>query len=46
MFHAQKLGIASNPETSPQPGDVHPICLPLSTAPEQAQKLLGPRTPG
>jgi hypothetical protein len=45
LFHARKLGIASNPDTSPHAGDVHSICLPLSTPPEQAEKLLGPRMP-
>jgi hypothetical protein len=45
LFHAHKLGIVSNPETSPRAGDVHSVCLALSTSPEQAQKLLAPRIP-
>jgi hypothetical protein len=45
LFHAGKLGIVSNPETSPRPGDVNPVCMPLSTSPEQAEKLLRPRLP-
>jgi hypothetical protein len=44
LFHAGKLGITSNPDTSPRAGDVHSVCLPLSTRPDQAAKLLGPRT--
>lgn len=45
LFHAQKLGITSNPETAPRPGDVHSICLALSTRPEQAEKMLQVRLP-
>ena len=45
LFHARALGITSNPETSPRPGDVHSICLPLSTRPDQAEALLQPRLP-
>ena len=45
LFHARKLGIVSNPDTSPRPGDVHSICLPISTTPEEAARLLQPRLP-
>jgi hypothetical protein len=45
LFHARKLGISSSPETAPRLGDVHPICLPLSTRPEQAEKVLQRRLP-
>ena len=45
LFHAQRLGIASNFETAPRPGDVHSICLDLSTSPERAEKLLQIRLP-
>ena len=45
LFHARRLGIASNPDTSPKPGDVHSICLPLSADPAEADKLLRPRLP-
>ena len=45
LFHAQKLGIPSNPETSPRADDVHSICLALSTRPEQAEKMLQLRIP-
>ena len=43
LFHAGKMGIGSNPETSPRAGDVHSVCLPIATVPEQAAKLLQPR---
>ena len=44
FVHARALGIASSPETTLKPGDVarESICLPLSTTPEQAAKLLQP----
>jgi hypothetical protein len=45
LFQAQKLGIASNPETLPTAADIHSICLPLSTPAAQAEKLLQPRHP-
>ena len=45
LFHAHALKINANPETAPRRGDVHSICLPLSTDPEQAQRLLGLRVP-
>lgn len=45
FFHADKLGIHSNPATSPHPGEVHAICLPLSTSPESAMGLLRARSP-
>ena len=45
LFHAKALGIRSNPETSPRPNDLISICLPLTTHPEQAEKLLQPRLP-
>ncbi len=37
---AQKLAIASDPGTSPRAADVHSICLPLSTLPSRAERLL------
>ena len=46
LFHAHKLGIVSNPDTSPRLGDVHSVCLALSTPPERAHELLDePRVP-
>jgi hypothetical protein len=44
FVHARALGIESSPETTLKPGDVakDSICLPLSTTPEQAAKLLQP----
>jgi hypothetical protein len=45
LFHARRLGIASNPDTSPKPGDVHSVCLPIATRPDEAEKLLQPRNP-
>lgn len=45
LFHAHALGIASNPETSPRPDDIHSICLALSTDPARAEQLLQPRLP-
>jgi len=44
-FHAHRLGITSNPDTSPQAGDVYDVCLPLSMPAEQARELLAPRKP-
>lgn len=43
LFHAGKMKIASNPATSPRAEDVHSVCLPIATAPEQAERLLQPR---
>lgn len=40
LFHARMLAIPPNPEVASRPDDVHSICLPLSTRPEQAEKLL------
>ncbi len=45
LLQAQKLGIASNPETSPKATYIHSICLPLSTPALQAEKLLEGRVP-
>ena len=45
LYHARKLSIPSNPATSPQRGDVHSVCLALSTSPGWAAKLLRVRTP-
>ncbi|HEV8406496.1 MAG TPA: hypothetical protein VGQ34_01060 [Sphingomicrobium sp.] len=45
FYHAQRLGIASNPDTSPRAGDVHSVCLPLSTSADQVRTLIGPRSP-
>lgn len=45
LFDAKKLGIASNPETSPKAADIHSICLPLSTLPSRAERLLEGRVP-
>jgi hypothetical protein len=44
FFHARALSIQSSPETTLKPGDLgrDSICLPLSTTPEQAAKLLQP----
>lgn len=40
LSHADRLKIGSNPATSPRAGDVHSVCLPLLTPPEQAAKVL------
>jgi hypothetical protein len=45
LFHAHALGIISNPETSPRPGEAHSICLPLGMDPDEAEKLLRLRLP-
>ena len=45
LFHAHALKITANPETGPRPGEFHSICLPLSTDPKEAQRLLDLRVP-
>ena len=40
VFQAQKVGIASNPKASPRAADIHSICLPLSTFPSRAERML------
>jgi hypothetical protein len=42
FLHAAKLGIASSRETTPESRTVYSTCLPLSTAPEKAAKVLPP----
>jgi hypothetical protein len=42
FLHAAKLGIASSRETTPESRTVYSMCLPLSTAPEKAAKVLPP----